>query len=76
MIVQIPPTWGKKNPYVKCFGMFCLSVLIAILTHVFHAVEGTMKIHYIYATNKHVLTQLMVKLLLGFCGFCIDGKWV
>jgi uncharacterized membrane protein len=23
----------KKNPYIECFGMFCLNILIAILTY-------------------------------------------
>ncbi len=44
-------------------------------TYACDAVESTMKIHCISTTNKHVLTQLMVKPLSCFCGFCIDGKW-
>lgn len=39
-------------------------------------VEGTQKIHCIFATNKNVLTQLLVKPLACFCAFCIDGKWL
>lgn len=39
-------------------------------------VEGTQKIHCIFATNKNVLTQLLVKPLACFCVFCIDGKWL
>jgi hypothetical protein len=39
-------------------------------------VEGTQKIHYIFATNKNMLTQLLVKPLTCFCVFCIDGKWL
>jgi hypothetical protein len=38
-------------------------------------VEGIMKIHCIFATNKHVLTQLVVKPLSCFCAFCIEW-WI
>lgn len=38
-------------------------------------IESTKKIHCIYATNKHVLTQLLVKPLACFCALCVDNKW-
>jgi len=37
--------------------------------------EGTMKIHCIFTTNKHVLTQHLVKPLSCFCAFYIDNMW-
>jgi hypothetical protein len=39
-------------------------------------VEGTQKIHCIFATNKNAPTQLLVKPLACFCAFCIDGRWL
>ncbi len=38
-------------------------------------VEGTMKIQCICVTNKHVLTQLLVKPLACFCALCVDNMW-
>jgi hypothetical protein len=35
-----------------------------------------MKIHCIFTTNKHVLTQHLVKPLSCFCAFYIDNMWV
>jgi hypothetical protein len=68
--------------------MLCLSILIVGLAHVVSehidcrsgtfacdTVEGIMKIHCIFAINKHVLTQLVVKPLSCFCVFCINNRW-
>jgi hypothetical protein len=37
------------------------------------AIEGTMKIHCIYALNKTTMTQLLVKYLAYFFAKCLDG---
>ncbi len=38
-------------------------------------INRTIKLHFIWATNKHNLTQLMVKDLAYYCIFCLDHRW-
>ncbi len=68
---------GKKKPLCQVFQH-------VVSKHIDHrsgtfacdTMEGTMKIHCIFAINKHVLTQLVVKPLSCLCVFCIDNRWI
>jgi hypothetical protein len=37
--------------------------------------KGCIKLHSIFASHKHNLTQLLVKDLACYCIFCLDHKW-
>jgi hypothetical protein len=39
-------------------------------------IKGTIKVHSIWESNKHNLTQLMVRDLACYCIFCLDHRWV
>jgi hypothetical protein len=38
-------------------------------------IKGCMKLHSIFASNKHNLTQLSVKDLVCYCILCLNHKW-
>lgn len=75
LVVRNHHTQAKKSFFVNFFGMSKFgdvdrnSTIYACDI----AIEGTMKIHCIYALNKTTMTQLLVKYLAYFFAKCLDG---
>jgi len=67
---------GKKKPLCQVFW-HVVSEQIDHRSGTFACgtMEGTTKIHCIFATSKHVLPELVVKPLSCLCVFCIDNRW-
>ncbi len=54
----------KKKHFKETSGMLCQMMWIKVPLHyACDTMQGTVKVHNICATNKHILTQLMVKRL-------------